>query len=211
MNFHLSFLDESRHIQDVWEANFESEHTAICWMWMVGGVWALKYDWSLMELRCRRCCSTKVTVCPRVPADKKECCIARIPARFLRPSGKSERRQPREVPHILIVERDDALAASHESLVHDAGYSVSASWSNYISAGKWLSAHNPDAAILDVKLQDRFCLALAKKLSARHIPFLAVSGWPADTPGVDRIFQSATWLEKPVTYAGLQLALRSIL
>ena len=211
MNFHLSFLDESRHIQDVWEANFESEHTAICWMWMVGGVWALKYDWSLMELRCRRCCSTRVAVCPRVPADKKECCIARIPARFLRPSGKSERRQPREVPHILIVERDDALAASHESLVHDAGYSVGASWSNYISAGKWLNAHNPDAAILDVKLQDRFCLALAKKLSARHIPFLAVSGWPADTPGVDRIFQSATWLEKPVTYAGLQLALRSIL
>jgi CheY-like chemotaxis protein len=195
----------------VWEANFETEHTAICWMWMVGGVWALKYDWSVMELRCRRCCPRRAAVCPRTPANNKECCIARIPARFLRPSCKSERQQPRAVPHILIVERDDVIAASHESMVFDAGYSVDASWSNYISAGKWLSAHSPDAAILDVKLQDRFCIALVKKLTAREIPFLAVSGCSADTPGVDRIFRSAPWLEKPVTSAGLQLALRSIL
>jgi hypothetical protein len=64
-------------------------------------------------------------------------------------------------------------------MVLDAGYSVGASWSNYISAGKWLSAHSPDAAILDVKLQDRFCIALVKKLTAREIPFLAVSGCSA--------------------------------
>jgi CheY-like chemotaxis protein len=211
VNFHLFFLDEARHVQDEWKANFETEHTAICWMWIVGGVWALKNEWSVVELRCRRCCSGRVAVCPRVPADNKECCIARIPARFLRPSCKSERQQPHAVPHILIVERDDVIAASHESIVLDAGYSVGASWSDYVSAGKWLSAHTPDAAIVDVRLQDRFCLALAKKLSARDIPFLAVSGWSADTPGVDRIFRSAPWLEKPVSCAGLQLALRSIL
>jgi hypothetical protein len=45
VNFlHLSFLDDARRIQDVWKADFESEHTAICWMWIVGGVWALKHE-----------------------------------------------------------------------------------------------------------------------------------------------------------------------
>ena len=43
VNFHLSFLDAGR-LQDEWKANFETEHTAICWMWMVGGVCALKHD-----------------------------------------------------------------------------------------------------------------------------------------------------------------------
>jgi phosphoribosylcarboxyaminoimidazole (NCAIR) mutase len=60
-------------------------------------------------------------------------------------------------------------------------------------------------------LQDRSCVELAKKLSAREIPFLAVAGYSADMPGVNRIFRSAPWLEKPVTSAGLHLALRSIL
>ncbi len=109
----------------------------------------------------------------------------------------------------LIVERNDVCAASHESIVLDAGFSVGAFWSNYASAEKWLSAHSPDAAILDIKLQDKSCVELAKKLSARDIPFLAVAGYSADTPGVNRIFWSAPWLEKPVTSAGLHLALCS--
>jgi CheY-like chemotaxis protein len=211
VNFCLSFLDYTGRVQDEWKANFETEHTAICWMWMVGGVWALKHDWSVMELWCRRCCTGRVATCPRASPGSKECCIARVPARVLRPSNKSERQQLRATPIILIVERDDVSAASHESIVLDAGFSVGASWSNCASAEKWLSAHSPDAAILDVKLQDKSCIELANKLSAREIPFLAVSGYSADTPGVNRIFRSAPWLEKPVTSAGLHLALRSIL
>jgi hypothetical protein len=38
-----------------------------------------------------------------------------------------------------------------------------------------------------------------------------VSGYSAGTPGLNRIFRSVPWLEKPVTTAGLHLALRSIL
>ena len=211
MNFHLSFLDDERRVKEVWEADFETEHTAICWMWMVGGVRALKHDWSTMELMCRRCSAGQVADCPRVSCGTQECCIARVPARVLRPTSKAERPQPRARPLILIVERDDITATSHESIVLDAGFSVGASWSNYASAGKWLSAHSPDAAILDVKLQDKSCVELAKKLSEREIPFLAVSGYSAGTPGLNRIFRSVPWLEKPVTTAGLHLALRSIL
>jgi CheY-like chemotaxis protein len=211
LKYHLSFLDDAGRVQDVWKANFESEHTATCWMWIVGGVWSLKHDWSLMELWCRRCCKSRVLACPRVSPGNEECCIARIPASVLRPSSKSERQQPRAIPIILIVERGDVLAASYESMVLDAGFSVGASWANYTSARKWLSAHSPDAAILDVKLQDKSCVELAKTLSEREIPFLAVSDFAAATPGVNRIFRSVPWLEKPVTSAGLRLALRSML
>jgi hypothetical protein len=211
MNFHLSFSDGAERVQDVWEANFEAEHTAICWMWMVGGVWALKRDWSTMELSCERCSTIPIAACPRASTGNKECRIARVPAEVLRPSSKSERRQPRTIPIVLIVERDDVIATSYESTVLDAGFCVGACWPDYASAGKWLSAHTPDTAILDVKPQDKTCVALAEKLSAREIPFLALSNYPAGTPGLNRIFQSVPWLEKPVTPTGLQLALRSIL
>ena len=167
-------------------------------------------DWSMMELWCRRCCAGPVKECPRAPSGSEDCCIARVPVSVLRQSGKSEQHR-RARPLILIVERDEFIATPHEGMVLDAGYSVGASWPDYASAGKWQSAHNPDAAIIDGKLQDRSCVELAKKLFVREIPFLAVSGYPADTPGVNRIFRSVPWLEKPVTPAGLQLALRSIL
>lgn len=211
MNYHLSFLDDARRVQDVWTADFETEHTAICWMWIVGMAWALKRDWSVMELWCRRCCAGRVAACPRASSDNKECCIARIPARVLSPSSKSERQQPRATPIILVVEHDNAIAASYENMIRDTGYSVGASWPDSASAGKWLSAHSPDAAILDVKLQDKLCIELAEKLFAREIPLLVISSYSAGTPGVNRIFRSAPWLEKPVTPSGLHLALRSIL
>lgn len=211
MNYQLCFLDDARHVQAEWEADFETEHSAICWMWIVAGVWALKQNWSTMELWCQRCRAAKVRSCPRVSSGRDKCCIARIPAHVLRLSSKAERPQPRETPIILVVEQDDAIAASHEEMVLAGGFGLGASWSNYGSARQWLSAHNPDAAILDVKLQDKSCVELAKKLTEREIPFLAVSDNAANTPGLDRIFQSVPWLEKPVTSAGLHLALRSIL
>ena len=79
------------------------------------------------------------------------------------------------------------------------------------SAEKWLSVHNPDVAILDVTLQDRNSAELAKKLCGREIPFLVVSGYSAESEGIDEIFKSAPWLEKPVTSTALESALRSLI
>jgi DNA-binding response OmpR family regulator len=76
-----------------------------------------------------------------------------------------------ERPLILIVERDEFIATSHESMILDAGYSVGASWPDYASAGKWLSAHNPDGAIIDVKLLDRSCVELRKSRSCEKYRF----------------------------------------
>ncbi|HUI19710.1 MAG TPA: hypothetical protein VLZ74_01505 [Methylocella sp.] len=99
---------------------------------------------------------------------------------------------------------------SHENSVLGAGFAVGASLPDSPSAGKWLSAHNPDAAILDVSLEDESSVELAQKLTVREIPLIAVSSLAANTPGVHQIFRSVPWLEKPVTPSGLQLTLRSI-
>ena len=106
-------------------------------------------------------------------------------------------------PTVLIVEYDPLIAVSYEDVVTDAGLSVAGSFPSPESAEKWLSVHNPDLAILDVTLQDGNSADLAKKLCGREIPFLVVSGYSAESEGIDSIFKSAPWLEKPVASAAL--------
>jgi hypothetical protein len=208
MNYQLSFLNDAGQVQDVFEANFESENNAMCWMWIAGGVWAIYSNWSGMELWCRRCRAGRVP-CPRAPSGNGDCCIARVPASALGQAQEPEARH-RARPIILVLERDAFTAILHEGMLTAAGWSV-ASFPDYPSAQKWLSANSPDAAVIDVTPRDKGCSELAKKLSQREIPFLAVSNYSAAAPDLDRIFRTIPWFEKPITSASLQLALRSIL
>jgi CheY-like chemotaxis protein len=208
MNYHLSFLDDVRRAQDVWEADFGTEHPAISWMWIAGSVWAQRADWSTMELWCRRCSASRAP-CPRIPSAKGDCCIARIPASALGGVAQPERSH-RARPIILILEHDAFTAILHEGVLLAGGCSV-ASFANCASAEMWLGTNSPDAAVIDVKPGDKGCTELAQKLLQREIPFLAVSNYSNSSPGVHRIFRPVPWFEKPLTSAGLQLALRSIL
>lgn len=208
MNYDLSFVDELERVQDLWHANFDAEYAANCWMWVAGGVWVQHSDWSAMELWCRKCCAARFP-CPRTPSASGTCCIARVPASALKQPSEPEGRH-RARPIVLIVERDAFTAIFHESMIAAAGCSV-ASFPDHGSAEKWLSANSPDAAIIEVRPRDKACAELARKLAVREIPFLAVSSYPADSPGVDRVFRSFPWFEKPITPASLQLALRGIL
>jgi len=114
-------------------------------------------------------------------------------------------------PIVLIVEDEPFISMLYEDIVIDAGLSVGRSFASCESAKEWLTVHRPDVAILDIKLQDGCSTELAKKLCGREIPFLVVSGYSAESEGIDEIFKSAPWLEKPVTLPSLQLALRSAL
>ena len=113
INYRLLFLDDTRQTKDVWEAHFESEDMAIWWMWIISDVWAVKQDWSVMELKCHRCRAG----CLRSTDQTTVCCIARIPASTLRPVAKAERPQPRPEPSILIVAGDNAAAASIKNAI----------------------------------------------------------------------------------------------
>lgn len=114
-------------------------------------------------------------------------------------------------PTVLIAEDDPLIAMSYVDIVIDAGLSVGGSFASCQSAKQWLSVHSPDVAILDVKLQDGNSAELAKKLCGREIPFVVVSGYSAESEGIDDIFKSATWLQKPLTSTALQSALRTLI
>jgi hypothetical protein len=186
MNYQLSFFDDAGRILQVREASFETEHKAMCWMWIAGAVGALNGEWSVMELH------------------SEERCVARVPAKGLKvaPNG-----HPRAKHRVMIVGSDAFADINYEGLVRTAGCLVAELFFDNASAEDWLSTHSPGAAIIEVSLGDKSCIALARKLAEREIPFLVVSKHSADLPGVDRIFRPVPWFEKPVTSVGLQLAL----
>jgi len=111
----------------------------------------------------------------------------------------------------MIAEDNPLIVESYEDVVTDAGLSVGGSFASCESAEEWLSVHDPDLAIIDITLQDGNSVELAKKLCGRKIPFLVVSGYPAESDGIDEIFKSAPWVVKPVTPASLQSALQSLI
>jgi DNA-binding response OmpR family regulator len=114
-------------------------------------------------------------------------------------------------PTVMIAEDNPLIVESYEDAVTDAGLSVAGSFLSCKSAEDWLSVHAPDVAILDIALQDGNSAELAKKLCGRKIPFLVVSGYSAESDGIDDIFKSAPWLEKPVTATALETALRNLI
>jgi hypothetical protein len=190
MRYQLAFLDDTGRIREIREANFETEHNAMCWMWIAGSVWALKEQWSVMELHA------------------KDRCAARVPANGLKHASNGHR----QVKHrIMIVDSDALVDLDYEGLVRTAGCSIAEFFFDNVSAEKWLNNHTASAAIIEVKLGDKSCVRLAQKLAERKIPFLVVSRDSADWPGVDRIFRPVPWFEKPVTSAGIQLALGCML
>jgi hypothetical protein len=190
MNYQLSFLDDAGRVRKVREANFETEHQEMCWMWIAGGVRALDDDWSVMELR------------------SKERCVARVPAKSLKHASNGHHRAKHRV---IVVDSDAFGDIDYEGLVRTAGYLVAEFFFDNMAAEKWLSTHSPDRAVIEVSLGDKSCIALAQKLAEREIPFLVVSKHSADLPGVDPIFRHVPWFEKPVTSVGLQMALSCVL
>ena len=113
-------------------------------------------------------------------------------------------------PIVLIVE-DDLLVATSYDTVTDTGALVGGPFPSCESAEEWLRVHSPDVAIIDMTLRDGNSTQLAKRLCGREIPFVVVSGYPADSVGIDEIFKSARWLKKPFASNELRSALRTML
>ncbi len=116
-----------------------------------------------------------------------------------------------EKPVVLILEDDPFLALWYEDIIRYAGASVGASFPSCEAAEEWLSGREPDAAIVDVSLQDGSGAHLAKTLCGRKIPFLVVSSHPANSRRIDSIFKSGQWLQKPATPGEVKAALHALL
>jgi len=114
-------------------------------------------------------------------------------------------------PIVLIVEDEAFVARSYADTIIHTGASVGGPFPSCEAAEDWLGTHSPDVAILDITLQDGNSAQLAKKLCGREIPFVVVSGCSADSVGIDQIFKSAPWLEKPFASKALESALRTMM
>jgi hypothetical protein len=190
VEYQLSFLDDLGRVREIRQARFHCERDAMRWMWIAGGVSALAGRWSAMELR------------------NQGRCAVRIPAQSLIRDAKAGGRAK---PCVLIVDSEPFGALNDEVLAGTAGYSIAEFFFDDQAAVKWLSAHRPDAAIIEARPADPSCARLGKILCEKQIPFLAVSHLSAVSPGIDPILRAAPWFEKPGTAASLHLALGCIL
>jgi len=106
----------------------------------------------------------------------------------------------------LIVEDQVLVAMSLEAYLEEAGIEVTATFPSNLKALKWLDAHTPELAVVDVMLADGPCLKLAQELKSRGIPFVIYSGLPP-TPDCPPELKEVPWLEKPADRAALTDAL----
>lgn len=79
-------------------------------------------------------------------------------------------------PCVLVTEDEAAISLSLSDALEEAGYSVAGPFASSAAANTWLEQHTPDLALLDLMLRDGPCIALARVLHARSVPFALYTG-----------------------------------
>jgi DNA-binding response OmpR family regulator len=92
----------------------------------------------------------------------------------------------------------------------EAGFEVSGPFTNCVAALASLERQTPDAAILDIELSDGPCMALARALREKRIPFVILTGHTSDVSHEDA-FSGAPWLAKPMSHDAVMNAVRTLL
>jgi DNA-binding response OmpR family regulator len=113
-------------------------------------------------------------------------------------------------PCILIAEDYGAIAMMLYEDLSEAGFEVSGPFTSCSAALASLDRQAPDAAILDIELNDGPCVALARTLRDKGIPFLVLTGHNSDR-SYDNVFSDAPWLAKPMSNDVLVNTARSLL
>jgi DNA-binding response OmpR family regulator len=81
----------------------------------------------------------------------------------------------------------------------EAGFEVAGPFTTCAAAIASLERQTPDAAILDIELSNGPCVALARALREKRIPFVVLTGHTSDAIHEDA-FSGAPWLAKPMSY-----------
>ncbi len=97
-------------------------------------------------------------------------------------------------PCCLLAEDEALIAFSLEAYLQERGFQVAGPFPRNADALDWLKIHTPDIALLDVVLDDGPCLAIARSLRERGVPFATYSGLTpsGETPELAGV----PWLEK---------------
>jgi DNA-binding response OmpR family regulator len=116
-----------------------------------------------------------------------------------------------EGPLILIAEDYGLIAMMLEQDLRGAGFEVAGPFSTCAASLKWLAVQTPDAAILDIELDDGPCTEVAQTLKDRGVPFLTLTGRPPDFAREGEAFSGAPRLEKPMGHHEVIEILRGLL
>jgi CheY-like chemotaxis protein len=108
---------------------------------------------------------------------------------------------------ILVLEDDPVIAVEWYFQLKRLGATQVFEPTNRLAL-EYLVRHNVDAAIVDYTLRDGCCTPILELLTARHIPFIIVSG---DTFAMRQASIGAPVLSKPVTPAEVWSALSGVL
>jgi DNA-binding response OmpR family regulator len=104
----------------------------------------------------------------------------------------STRRRPR----ILIIEDEAAVGLALAGVLADEGFGVVGPVGSRREALLALEDRQPHAAVLDLSLEDGFCIGLTRELRARATPFLVYSGLHRDSVKAPEL-EDVPWIEKP--------------
>jgi DNA-binding NtrC family response regulator len=108
----------------------------------------------------------------------------------------------------LVVEDQALIGLSIEAYLDDLGLEVGGSFLSQAEALRWLEHDTPDFAILDYALRDGPCLALARVLRERGVPFVIYSGHRPPDPSAD--FDGVVWIDKPAPRSAIVAALSQL-
>jgi DNA-binding response OmpR family regulator len=112
---------------------------------------------------------------------------------------------------VLVLEDEPFIALDLEEMLKAAGVSDVVSVMTCYEADAWLAKNTPELAIIDPHLKDGFCLAAARTLSARQVPFVVYSGDAASAGEREAAFNDGIWLPKPCLPDALNEAINTSL
>ncbi len=97
----------------------------------------------------------------------------------------------------MIVEDEAIIAMSLEDELREHRFQILGPFSRSAEAWAALETTTPDLAILDAVLADDTCVAVARELQRRGVPFVIYSGLQRFEEHAPEL-TGALWIEKPV-------------
>ncbi len=100
-------------------------------------------------------------------------------------------------PCCLVAEDQPLIGLALKAYLEEHSFVVAGPFARNADALAWLEQNTPDLALLDVVLADGFCIALARALQERGVPF-ATRVWhrAENLPTLDEIRQPDRWITR---------------
>lgn len=112
---------------------------------------------------------------------------------------------------ILLLEDEMLIAIDVEDSLQTGGFTQLKSFNRCDQAIVYLANATPDAALIDLHLQDGISREVVGILHQRGVPFVVYSGMPCSPEEHGEIYLEGQWLQKPASPEQLVAAMEECL